>query len=816
MTTIDDSDYNLHHIAGLATYEPNTNVFQDSFGGIYQSQGAKLTEIQWTTFGIFVTGNFRFIGDSYAYSNSVAAYDDDDGNNEGRYKDLGNGIWTDYGESINYIVGTSDDVIFGGYFNRVEDISLDAYKKGDADPIVHNIVRYAPEDGTWELLDDPDNVLPYPNVLDGLASEPEGGSSHVYVHIGNDAATLYRWSRDDNWEELIPLNIMAGSLIVDRNGNPAGIQFLLDYPSGNAPRTYSLSYVDHDNDWAVTTYDFMDVPGGQTLYNDPKIIPYQEGILIVSLGNPNWTTSDFLIFDPSTGTFDDTTIPELAFFIAQVVEGNDGDLYASPTSATRQLYYYTQNIWTEISLTSIDNTDFSIVYMTFDYDKNALYVYALDTLSRDYLWFTLDSTSFPPTPALKNPGILSMDGTAVATAVIKDTNDDDFGLWVGGAFSAVGNGLLADNLACFKKGSWRSYSKPQIVSMVAKNQTLIMAYDECASNGAFLPIGTFNTDDSDDIATLETIPVVIGGAGCVLALYSDDNYLFVGGNFTVSIPGSSASANAVVIYNWITGEWSGIGIPGSISSSGAGYQILSLGYAQLSTNGGALNDYIAIGGHFDFTVSGITYHSFALYSMTGEWLNIASLDTDSIINEIIPYTNNAIYLSGRLQELQAPTVTEGVVLYNYTTNSYVSVGQLNDPALAILLVTLNLDDDDASNDDTIIYAGGDFEDSNNFQYGLAGYEYTTQNTNLTWAWPGQNVFSHYYFGYTYELVYQTGGSGQNGTNGNYDVDEDDGGGNGWWITLLIFLILGIVVAAVVIPIVAFIYYKKRTVYQEIN
>jgi hypothetical protein len=122
-------------------------------------------------------------------------------------------------------------------------------------------------------------------------------------------------------------------------------------------------------------------------------------------------------------------------------------------------------------------------------------------------------------------------------------------VWAGGAFSSVGNGVPSDNLACFKKGSWRSYSKPEIISMVSKNQSLIIAYDYCAENGDILPIGTFSTDDSDDVIVFESIPVVIGSAGCVFALYADENYLFIGGNFTVSIPGSSASGHTYIKYN---------------------------------------------------------------------------------------------------------------------------------------------------------------------------------------------------------------------------------------------------------------------------
>jgi hypothetical protein len=49
MTIIDDSDNNLHHICGIATYKPDENIYEDTFGGVYESQGAKLTEIQWTT-----------------------------------------------------------------------------------------------------------------------------------------------------------------------------------------------------------------------------------------------------------------------------------------------------------------------------------------------------------------------------------------------------------------------------------------------------------------------------------------------------------------------------------------------------------------------------------------------------------------------------------------------------------------------------------------------------------------------------------------------------------------------------------------------
>lgn len=106
--------------------------------------------------------------------------------------------------------------------------------------------------------------------------------------------------------------------------------------------------------------------------------------------------------------------------------------------------------------------------------------------------------------------------------------------------------MLADNLACFKNGQWQAYSKPEIAFMVAKESTLIMAYQQCALSNNFLPIATFNTDDSDNNVSFgdSGIPEVIGGAGCVYALFVNEDYLFIGGNFTVSIPGSSATASA--------------------------------------------------------------------------------------------------------------------------------------------------------------------------------------------------------------------------------------------------------------------------------
>jgi hypothetical protein len=151
--------------------------------------------------------------------------------------------------------------------------------------------------------------------------------------------------------------------------------------------------------------------------------------------------------------------------------------------------------------------------------------------------------------------------------------------------------------------------------------------------------------------------------------------------------------------------------------------------------GGSTNDFLVFGGHFDLYVSGIEYHSFAVYNIdTGAWVAVPALISDSIIYELIPYVDNGVYVGGRL-DLSTGSPIEGVVVYNYTTNTYNAVGELNDLALAILLVTTNLDDDDDYNDGTVVYAGGDFEDSTtNFQYGLAGYEYATDDTNVTWSW----------------------------------------------------------------------------------
>jgi hypothetical protein len=131
-----------------------------------------------------------------------------------------------------------------------EDISYQNYLNDDADTVVPNIVRYDPDAQEWSLLEDPDNVFPYPNAIDGVASKPQGESSHVYIHTGSPSLTLYSWSPDDSYANIAPLDIMAGSLVVDANGNPAGINMYMDSPSGNAARNYSLVYLDNDNNFS--------------------------------------------------------------------------------------------------------------------------------------------------------------------------------------------------------------------------------------------------------------------------------------------------------------------------------------------------------------------------------------------------------------------------------------------------------------------------------------------------------------------------------------------------------------------------------------
>jgi hypothetical protein len=280
----------------------------------------------------------------------------------------------------------------------------------------------------------------------------------------------------------------------------------------------------------------------------------------------------------------------------------------------------------------------------------------------------------------------------------------------------------------------------------------------------------------------------------------------------------------VVGYDWENGIWFPVGVDSSISSSGAGYQILSLVVTPLTDGTGTTNNYLGIGGHFDLTMTqgsdSITYHSYALYNLdSGMWVPTPALATDSIIYEAVPTKNNEIYLGGRLLSPSAPTTTEGVAVLNFTTGAYVDVGALNDIAQAILLLTTNAEDDDDSNDYTVVYAGGDFEDMNDFQYGLAGYDFDAylagETTNTTWSWAGDNVFSHYYTGNTAQLVYQTGGTGADGNNGYYPVSSS-GANNGWWIALLCIFLILVVVGAIGAGVAGFIFYKKRTTYQEIN
>jgi hypothetical protein len=308
-----------------------------------------------------------------------------------------------------------------------------------------------------------------------------------------------------------------------------------------------------------------------------------------------------------------------------------------------------------------------------------------------------------------------------------------------------------------------------------------------------------------------TVPVVTGGSGCVTALYADSRYVFVGGSFTVTIPGSNEQAEGVVYYDRQSNQWNSINIPSTISSSSFAYDINSLAVSNID---GVY--YLAIGGHFEFTVAGTTYYSFAMCDLSSlSWYPVPSeFDVDSVINSVIIDDISNVYIAGSLK-LTSGGITEGVFVFDVTTSQYRQVGNLPTVADSIILHTDDSDDQLV----TTIYAGGNFMNGTK-HLGLA---YTNIQSQPSVAWSraaDDSQFFQYYTGSITNMVYTTGGIGANNTNGyqsSYTLitTSSEGGMSGWGIFFLTAFIILVVLGVIGGAIGGLVYMKKRQNYQEL-
>merc|ERR1712137_1333829 len=296
---------------------------------------------------------------------------------------------------------------------------------------------------------------------------------------------------------------------------------------------------------------------------------------------------------------------------------------------------------------------------------------------------------------------------------------------------------------------------PPIQCLASHNSTVFYSTVACVGNTKALPIGYY-TKNTAELDVWRTVPTVVGGSGCVTALFVDDYYVFVGGSFSVMLPETGDAAHAVVYFDRRLNSWKDIGLPATLSSSGDAYDINAL------------------------SVGNNNYHSFAVYNLNEDtWYPVpVEFDMDSIVNNVIIDEISSIYIAGTLH-LNSGSMEDGVFSYNLNTNTYSGIGNLPTTAQAIIL---NTDD----NDETNVFASGSFQNQTNH---LA-------------------------------LAYTTGGLGANDTNGydpDYTPPSSSSGGgmSGWGIFFLVAFILLVVIVAVAAAVGGFMYFKKRQNYQEL-
>lgn len=135
---------------------------------------------------------------------------------------------------------------------------------------------------------------------------------------------------------------------------------------------------------------------------------------------------------------------------------------------------------------------------------------------------------------------------------------------------------------------------------------------------------------------------MIGGSGTVTTIYSDDEEVFVGGDFSCQLP-DGTTGHAVVVYSKKNQNWYEIGIPNTINSGGNGYLINS--FSVNSINGSSI---LAIGGYFTFSAGGFDYNSLALYNLDQDrWVSVGiSLLGNTQISEVLLNSTGVMYMAG--------------------------------------------------------------------------------------------------------------------------------------------------------------------------
>jgi len=540
------------------------------------------------------------------------------------------------------------------------------------------------------------------------------------------------------------------------------------------------------------------------------ILAYLDGFLITMPDvSQSCYENSWAFYSASTGLNLSYNLPTVDD-VDLVEAGEDGDLWLA--SHSKSSVYYLPNggsQWIETDLSYYGT--FTVYAMAWDNGPEKLLVYGYSSTMGMKL-LEVEPIGVPPVVKEKNPGSLYIPGTVAGLAVMDDPDDDDYELFIAGTFDGIGNGHNIPNFVRYKQGSYDSPlpNMPPIRAIASNGSTIFYATVGCAANNRGLPIGYYSKN-TELLDVWTTIPLVIGGSGCVTALYADSRYVFVGGSFTVSIPGSGDVANAVVYYDRMTNDWHSINIPSTISSTSFAYDINALSVSVINNV-----YYLAIGGHFEFTVAGTTYYSFAMCDLSSlSWYPVPTeFAVDSVINSVLIDEISSVYIAGSLK-LTSGGTTEGVFVFDVSTNTYRQVGYLPTVADSIILHTDDSDDQAV----TTIYAGGNFVNGTK-HLGLA---YTNVQSSSSQSWTraaDDSQFFQYYTGDITEMVYATGGVGANNTNGYQSsytvVNESSGGGmSGWGIFFLTAFILLVVLGVIAGAVGGFVYMKKRQNYQEL-
>jgi len=826
ITSVVQDDGSIRHASGILAYDPDSDEFVDKFsGGVYVNVGT-ITLMQETVFGIVGAGHFRYVDDGFGYSSAVLYYDGE----EDDFQGMNDGIWLDQGDSVRYIASVNNDVVFAGTFSTVESISAEDFDNDDADTVVPNIVKMN-SDKEYSLLNDPDNIFPNnrSDSIQGLVGSADGET--IYILSINRG--IYSWDNDNYYQLLVEAtNITHNTLAVDEDNNLYGIVKTSSGNSGGSGTTYTyyLAVFNASTGYSGNYINFLSLNTGQCSLSvtgsstTVLLTPWNNGILISYPDYTTCTSTIFQYFNTTTGALDpDFTFPAGPFDISSITGGKNDDLwvipYANVDAAETDpdyIYYYQtgSSDWVHVSLSPVRKfTAYSLVW---DSDKDNLVVFLNDLTSGfEQKLVKVNTNTYPPTGSTQlNPGTLGNVGAVHGVASIQDADDEDYEIFIGGVFDRVGNGEPALNLVKFSKGDWEPMNSPPVKTLYAYGSTLYIGYLDPANNGDALPVAVINTQGDSNNDAFTDLPVVNGGFGTVTAIYSDDEEVFIGGDFSCILPGSSNTAHGVVVYSKANQRWYDIGIPATINSGGDGYLINSFSVNVI--NGSSI---LAIGGYFTFTAGGYDYNSVALYNLDQDrWVSVpVSFSSQTQVSEVLLNNTNTMYLAGEF-DVQFQANVFGVASYNINTGVLTEVGDLEDFVDGIAFYT-----DDKNRE--WIYAGGllnSLPNANNGSYPLAYTQSPSSGSNQTWIIAGQDtILFNCFWGSISHIIYQTGGQGVNGTNGNDSSYSSGGvngggggGGNGWWITLIVLAVLFVVIAVPVAGFAAWKYFGKRKNYYE--